>query len=284
MGLPDFHESTFSHGGATRTVFRTGGGPAVVVMHEIPGITPEVAAFGRRVAAQGLTAVLPWMFGSPGKPLSAGYALGQIARACISREFACLAAHRSSPITDWLRALCRQVHRECGGPGVGAVGMCLTGGFALSLMVDPSVMAPVLSQPSLPLFALTRARQEAVGVSPEEMACARERCAAGVPVLGLRFTNDVMVPAGRFRWLRRELGDRFEAIEIDSSPGNPHGIPRSAHSVLTTHLVDREGHPTRAALDRVLTFLRERLKGEGGGRRAGEDVTVGGSSNGPAGQ
>jgi dienelactone hydrolase len=259
MGLPGFGESTFTHANKTRTVFRRGTGPGVVVMHEIPGITPQVAQFAERVAASGLTAVMPVLFGTPGKPPSTGYALGQLVRVCLRREFACLATQRSSPVTDWLRALCRQVHAECGGPGVGAVGMCLTGGFALSLMVDPVVMAPVLSQPSLPLFPITQTRKEALGISPEELVSVKKRCAEGITVLGLRFTGDIMCPAERFQRLRRELGTGFEGMEIDSSKGNPHGIPTRAHSVLTTEFRDQAGHPTREALDRVLALFRERL-------------------------
>lgn len=256
--LPGFDSFPFAHAGAERTVYRRGLGPAVVVIHEIPGITPQVAAFGSRVADAGFTAYLPHLFGTPGKPLSMPYIACEIARACISREFAVLAAHRSSPITDWLRALCRHVHAEHGGPGVGAIGMCLTGNFALALMVDAPVMAPVLSQPSLP-FPLGADRRAGLHVSDAELAVVKQRAAAGCGVLGLRFTEDPAVPAERFDALRRELGSGFEAIEIDSSPGNAFGIPRTAHSVVTTDLVDREGHPTRAALDRVLGFFRERL-------------------------
>jgi dienelactone hydrolase len=135
--------------------------------------------------------------------------------------------------------------------------MCFTGGFALSLMVEPSVMAPVLSQPSLPSFPITRSRKAALGISPEEMAAARERARSGVKVLGLRFTNDWICPAEKFETLRRELGDGFEAIEIDSAPGNPHGIPENAHGVLTDYFVDRERHPTREALARVLDHFRQ---------------------------
>jgi dienelactone hydrolase len=169
-----------------------------------------------------------------------------------------LASNRSSPITAWVRALARRVHEECGGPGVGAIGMCLTGNFALAMMLDDCLLAPVLSQPSLP-FPLGAERRAGLHVSPEELAAARRRAQAGTPILGLRFTHDPMCPPQRFETLRREFGERFEAIEIDSSPGNPHGIPRTAHSVVTKDLVDTEGHPTRAALDRVLGFFRERL-------------------------
>jgi dienelactone hydrolase len=259
MALDGFDSFAFTHDGATRTVYTRGDGPAVVVMHEIPGITPQVAEFGRRVAADGFRVYLPHMFGTPNKAISMPYVLGQMARACISREFAVLASKASSPITDWLRALCRHAHAECGGRGVGAVGMCLTGNFALALMVDPSVMAPVLSQPSLP-FAITGAQRAGLHLSDADLAVAKQRAAQGCTVLGLRFTGDPMVPAERFATLRREFGADFEAVEIDSSAGNPHGIKRSAHSVLTTDLIDAEGHPTRAALDRVLALFRDKLR------------------------
>jgi dienelactone hydrolase len=227
-------------------------------MHEIPGITPQVADFARRVAAEGFTSVLPNMFGTPNRPLSVPYLAQQMTLACISREFHTLAKGHSSPITDWLRALCRETHDQCGGPGVGAIGMCLTGNFALSLMVEESVLAPVLSQPSLP-FGITRAHRAALHVSPEDLATVKKRTEAGCGVLGVRFTHDPMCPPERFETLRSELGAGFEAIEIDSGPQNTNGLSRMAHSVVTTDFVDEEGHPTRAALDRVLALFRERL-------------------------
>lgn len=259
MELEGFESFRFCHAGAERTVYRRGQGPAVVIMHEIPGITPEVARFGRSVADAGFSAWLPWMFGTPGRPLSVPYAAGEMLRACISREFSVLARNASSPITDWLRALCRKAHADCGGPGVGAIGMCLTGNFALSLMLDETVLAPVLSQPSLP-FPITASHREALHLSDADLGVVRKRAAAGCGVLGLRFTADPMCPPQRFERLRRELGSGFEGIEIDSGRGNPYGIGRTAHSVVTADLVDAEGHPTREALDRVLAFFRERLR------------------------
>jgi dienelactone hydrolase len=203
---------------------------------------------------------MPSLFGEPMKPYTNGYAAVEMARACISREFHVLASRRSSPITDWLRALCRAVYAELGGPGVGALGMCLTGNFALALMVDDCVMAPVLSQPSLPL-PLGAERRRGLHLSDADLAVVKRRVRDdGQCVLGLRFTGDRLVPAERFERLREELGAGFEAIEIDSSRGNPHGIAPMAHSVLTEDLVDREGHPTKAALDRTLAFFRERLQ------------------------
>lgn len=257
--LSGFTASTFDHAGTERVVYTRGEGPGVVVMHEIPGITPQVVAFSRRVADAGFFVSMPVLFGEVGRPLGVAYSARQLARACISREFHVLASHRSSPITQWLRALCRAVHAERGGPGVGAIGMCLTGNFALSLMVDEAMMAPVLSQPSLPL-PLGEERSAALHVSPEELAIIKARCAKdpGLKVLGLRFKGDRSCPAARFETLRRELGEQFEGHEIDNKYANPDTIG-PAHSVVTTHLIDEEGQPTRAALDRVLAYFHERL-------------------------
>lgn len=258
--IDGFEQAEFTHAGKTRPLYRAGSGPGVVIMHEIPGLHPTVVEFGRRVVADGFTVFMPDLFGQVMRKMTNGYAVEQMIRACISHEFHVLAARRSSPITDWLRALCRSVHAELGGPGVGAVGMCITGNFALTLMVDDCVMAPVLSQPSLP-FPIGAARRRGLHVSDEDLAVVKRRVREeGQCVLGLRFTGDPLVPAERFDRLREELGSGFEAIEIDSSSGNPDGIPRTAHSVLTEDLVDRDGHPTRAALDRTLAFFRERLR------------------------
>jgi len=257
--LEGFDRFPFTVEYATRRVYHRGEGPAVVVVHEVPGITPAVAGFARRLADAGFSAWLPHLFGTPGKDYSSSYIGGQILRACISREFHVLASRGSSPITSWLRALCRHAHAECGGPGVGFIGMCLTGNFALSMMVDESVMAPVLSQPSLP-FPVSAERRRALHLSEYDLEVVKKRAAAGVGVLGLRFSADAMCPGERFERLRQELGDGFEGIEIDNSPNNPHGIPRSAHSVVTKDLVDEAGHPTREALDRVLGFFAERLQ------------------------
>jgi dienelactone hydrolase len=226
-------------------------------MHELPGLTEETFDFGRRVAYRGFTVYLPLLFGEPSQSASIVNLVKATARVCISREFHILAARQSSPITRWLRALCRQLHRHHGGPGVGAIGMCLTGGFALSMMVDRTVMAPVLSQPSLP-FGLTPGLRAALGVTPEELAAAKERAAEGVTLLGLRFTNDVACPRARFEALRREFGDRFIPIEIES-PDARYRIRRLAHSVLTFDY--RPGdHPTHRAFERVIAFLERSLR------------------------
>ncbi|MEQ8247612.1 MAG: dienelactone hydrolase family protein [Alphaproteobacteria bacterium] len=252
--LHDFTCTPFTYGGKTRPVFSAGSGPGVIVIHEVPGITPEVVRFARWVVEAGFQVAMPSLFGVPGKPKSTAYILSSFARTCISREFKCLAAEETSPITDWLRALCRDLHNRCGGPGVGAVGMCLTGNFALALMMEPSMMAPVLSQPSLPL-PLGRERKRGLHLSKEALAAAQRRTRDGARILGLRFDTDPACPGERFARLRDSFGDRFEEIEI---PGR-YAATRMRHSVLTNDLVDETGHPTLAARDRVLAFLTEQL-------------------------
>ncbi len=257
-GLSDFDRVDTTYLGRTYPVFTKGEGPAVIVIPEIPGLTPDVAGFARRVTDVGCTVVVPSLFGTPGREVSAFYAADAIVRACVSKEFVALATASTSPVTAWLRALADDVHRRCGGPGVGAIGMCLTGGFALAMMVDPVVVAPVLSQPSLP-FPVTRRHRADLGLSPADRDAVVARADAGCDVLGLRFSKDVMSPGARFRTLERLLGDRFIGVEIDSGRGNPYGLSRWSHSVVTGHLVDEPGHPTREALDRVLDFFRDRL-------------------------
>jgi dienelactone hydrolase len=257
--LDGFTETAFTFDGVTRPVYRGGTGPGVVVVHEVPGITPLVADFGRRVIAAGFTVAMPSLLGEPGKPMSAGYVLKSITSVCISKEFAAWAANRSSPVIEWLRALARDLHEQAGGPGVGAVGMCFSGGFALAMAVDDDLLAPVLSQPSMP-FPVGKARSSSLGLSDAELTRVKDRVANdNLCILGLRFSEDRAVPDARWKRYSEEFGDRFIGVDIDSSPGNPHGIKRTAHSVLTEHLVDEPGHPTRDGLDRVLAFFRERL-------------------------
>lgn len=258
--LGTYEKTTFAWDGKERAVYRKGSGPAVLVLAEIPGITPKVLEFADRVVDLGCTAVLPHLFGVPGGEPSPGAIAKAIVPACVSKEFSAWATGKTSAIVEWCKALARQEHERCGGPGVGVVGMCFTGNFALAMLPDTPVVAPVLSQPSLPL-GVTKKAKAGLYLSDADLAKVQDRMAAepDLCVLGLRFTRDPAVPAERFGHLREALGDRFVAVEIDSSKGNPHGNPRLAHSVLTEHLVDEPGHPTRDALEQVLELFRSRL-------------------------
>jgi dienelactone hydrolase len=254
--LANYREFEFSSGAWTRPVYQRGSGPAVIIIHEIPGLHPLVIRFADRVAEAGMTVYLPSLFGEPGRPITTGYGLRVMATAiCIRREFNVWSGGRSSPIVEWLKALARKAHAECGGKGVGAIGMCFTGGYALAMMTEPAVVAPVLSQPSMPIPSGSKKRAESIDASTEEVACAKRRFAEeGLSMIGLRYKSDVMVPEARFELYRREFGDKFEAIELEDKDAAP--AKRAPHSVLTVHL--REDGPSKAAEQRVIAFFRER--------------------------
>lgn len=259
-GLADFTARSVSLLGQEKTVYVAGDGPAVIVMHEMPGITPQVAGFARRVRDAGLAVYLPHLYGDPGRPFSQGYMAHQALRMCVSREFAIFAANRSSPVVGWLKALAAQAHGERGGPGVGAIGMCLTGNFALSMLMEPAVIAPVLCQPSLPAMGAPGG----LHASPEEVAAAKARLEQeDLTLLAYRFEGDRLCPAARFTALEKALGARFSGVSLPDSAGAPDAPIRQPHSVVTYHLIDREGEPTRQALDDIIAFFTNRLRSEG---------------------
>jgi len=253
--LDDFDCRTLTLLGKTRPVYVMGEGPAVIVMAEMPGIYFHVAQFARRVRDAGFTVWMPHLFGTPGRPPSILYGVGSMARACISAEFRAFAANRSSPVVDWLRALAAHAHPLCGGKGVGAIGMCFTGNFALSMMLEPAMLAPVLSQPSLPMF-----RKGGMHIEPEELKQVRERMQnEDLTVLAYRFEGDPFCRAERFAAYEQALGDRFQGRVLPDSAAAK-GTPMPPHSVVTMHLIDEEGEPTRQAVDEILAFFGKRLK------------------------
>ena len=256
--LAGFERFDFDDGRWTREVYRIGSGPAVIVIHEVPGLHPGVLAFARDLADAGLSAWCPSLFGTPAKPVTRGYAIGEILKnICVRRELKVWKDGRSSPIVDWLRALARKAHQECGGKGVGAVGMCFTGGFALAMMTEPVVVAPVMSQPSLPL-----ADKGGLDCSAAELACARKRFRdENLSLLALRFTSDKLVSDARIARLKAEFGDHVEVVELADADAAP-GQPMAPHSVLTLHLhrsIPDSG--TMQARDKVIAFFRDGTRG-----------------------
>jgi dienelactone hydrolase len=256
QALAAYEKFAFTDGPWTRDVYRRGSGPAVIVIHEIPGLHPLVIRFADRVAAAGMTLHLPVLFGEPGRSPSPGYVFASMVGAlCIRREFNAWSLGKSSPIVDWLRALARKAHADCGGKGVGAVGMCFTGGFALAMMTEPAVVAPVLSQPSLPVAVGSSKRAADIDASPEEIACVKRRFTEeGLSMIALRFRSDKSVPDARFATFRREFGASFEAIELEDKDALKGDRP--PHSVLTFHM--KEEGPTKAAEQRVIAFFKQR--------------------------
>jgi len=260
--LDDFEPRAITLDGVTKTVHVAGSGPAVIVMTEVPGISPQVARFARWVRDAGFTVYMPSLFGRDGAVPRAEEGVAVFRRACVSAEFRAFAADEASPVTQWLRALARRAHGECGGPGVGAIGMCFTGNFALSMMLDSSVLAPVLSQPTLPLEA-----PAAIGISAADLAAVRGRLEReDLTVLAYRFEGDKWCRAERFAAYGQALGERFVARVLPDSAAHRDPPPffkhvvASPHSVVTAHLIDEAGQPTIAARDEILGFFAQRLR------------------------
>jgi dienelactone hydrolase len=227
--------------GVRHPTYRKGAGPGVVVIHEIPGLTPAVVGFGEELVEAGYTVVMPHLFGEPGTRMTPVTVAGSLRQVCVSREFTKLATRQTSPVAGWLRSLARDLHAELGGPGVGALGMCFTGGFALAMMVDDAVAAPVLAQPSTP-FAVSRSRSRDLNLSDADLAKVKERAAAGCEVLGLRYLKDPTV-GKRFARLTEEIGEAFIRVEL----------PGKGHSTVTEQR-------SQVAVDAVLEFFAGRLK------------------------
>jgi dienelactone hydrolase len=234
-------------------------------MHELPGMVPECVDLARDIAQEGFRVYMPLLFGEADRAHTTAITISNLAKLCISREIKLFAHRQSSPITNWLRALCRQAHTDCGGAGVGVIGMCLTGGLVLSLLADAAVIAPVMSQLAWPLCA------DDLGLSAVDLERVKQR---GVPILALRFSDDKLCSDQRIETLEREFGPvaevlrdeelcwkrgkNLELMEINSQPGNAAGIPAQAHAVLTID-AGGVGHPTTRVRRRVMEFLRERL-------------------------
>jgi dienelactone hydrolase len=261
--LDDFDPRSITLDGVTKVVHVMGTGPAVIVMTEMPGISPHVARFSRWVRDAGFTVYLPSLFGRDGAVPGVEEGIATFKRACVSAEFRAFASNESSPVTQWLRALARLAHEESGGPGVGAIGMCFTGNFALSMMLEPAMLAPVVCQPSLPMD-----NPAGMNMAPEELAAVRARLEReDLTVMAYRFDGDKHCKAERFAAFAEALGPHFVARVLPDSAANPQTPPffdkvvASPHSVVTAHLIDAAGQPTVAARDEILSFFAHRLRG-----------------------
>ncbi|WP_282696623.1 dienelactone hydrolase family protein [Streptomyces sp. CC208A] len=265
--LDDFACREVEVEGVRKRVHVTGAGPAVVVMPEMPGISPDVARFARWIREAGFSVYVPSLFGVDGAYPRAGAGETVVRRACVSAEFRAFAGGGTSPVVGWLRGLARAAHAERGGPGVGAVGLCFTGNFALSMALEPAVVAPVVNHPSLPL-------DDPAGIELDEAdaAAVAERVRRDrLKVLAYRFENDRWCTGQRFAAYRALLGDAFDGRVLPAEAANTDPPPffrevvGCPHSVVTAHLVDEAGHPTVRARDEIVSFLVERLKGRAAG-------------------
>lgn len=247
--------------GASKAVYVSGDGPAVVLLPEMPGISPDLIRLARWIRDAGLTVYVPSLFGVDGAIPTTEAGEQVMRRACVSAEFRAFAGGGTSPVVAWLRLLARQAHEECGGPGVGAVGLCFTGNFALTMTLEPAVIAPVVNHPSLPLDD-----PAGLELSADDAAAVKERIGRdGLKVLGYRFDNDRWCTGQRFAAYRALLGDAFDGrvLSGDAANRNPpqffRDVVGTPHSVTTAHLVDEEGHPTVEARDEIIAFLTARL-------------------------
>jgi dienelactone hydrolase len=234
-----------------------GAGPGVILLHEFPGVMPTARSFGEHLAAQGFTVVLPLLFGPQSMPPSTRQRTRALVRLCVMREFKAFALDADGEITEFLRSLAEDLAERTPGRGVGIIGMCLTGGFALAATIgSDDLVATVVSQPSLPA-PITPARRRSVGVPAQRL----RRFAEGVPageacVLGLRYSRDRLSPDVRFAALERHLGSAFEVFPLYSGADSVDGTPAAAHSTLTSR---HPGLQEFAARERTFEFLRERL-------------------------
>lgn len=259
--LNEFQSKDYRFLEQSKTVYVAGIGPAVIVLTEMPGISPHVIRFARWLREAGFTVYLPSLFGVDGVEQSADAGSVILKRACVSAEFRAFACDESSPVTQWLRQLAHCAHQECGGLGVGAIGMCFTGNFALTMMLEASMLAPVLCQPSLPFDD-----PAAINMSSEELQAVVARCEReDLSVLAYRFQGDRYCRAERFDAYSRALGKRFVAKVLPDSAANPHPpaffekVVACPHSVVTAHLVDEAGHPTMLARDEIIRFFQLKL-------------------------
>lgn len=251
----DFSHRVIEAEGKRRTVLVSGQtGPAIVIMHEIYGLTPATIRFARWVRDAGFRVYAPVLFGPDDGTAKTRPDLGRLLGLCVSREFTLFADGKTSPIVDWLRAVARTAHAECGGKGVGVIGMCLTGNFALSMAVEPAVLAPVMAQPGLPAN-----KPGGMGVSPDDLAAVQARVRdEGLEVRAYRFAGDDLCRAARFEAFQRALGPAFTGTVLPDEAGNPAGR-KPPHSVFTGDLIDAAGEPTRKAVDEVIGFFRAKL-------------------------
>ncbi|HEX4360147.1 MAG TPA: dienelactone hydrolase family protein [Pseudonocardia sp.] len=245
----------------TKMVHVSGTGPAVIVIPEVPGISPHVARFARWVREAGFTVYMPSLYGRDGDPVDLEVGQATFKRVCVSAEFRAFGAGGSAPVTQWLRALARLAHEECDGPGVGAIGMCFSGNFALSMMLEPSMLAPVLSQPALPLDD-----DAGLQISPDELKIVKQRLdEEDLTVMAYRFEGDRFCTSQRFAAYRQALGDRFVSRVLPDSAANldvPEffkEVVQTPHNVVTVHLIDEAGQPTLKARDEILQFFTRRL-------------------------
>lgn len=225
-------------------IYEKGEGPIIIILQELPGIDQETIKFADKMVAYGFRVVMPHLFGPLGKFAIAG---NLVRLFCIRREFNLFAKKQTSPIVAWLKALCRDAQQRYNVKGVGVIGMCLTGNFAISLMADDSVLASVASQPSLPMFS-----QKSLHMSDQDVSQISERLDEHGPMLSYRFAGDVLCTAAKFDAIDGAFNRDKERIKLTTVHGNK-------HAMLTAHFINEEGSSTQKVLDEIVAYFSKKL-------------------------
>jgi len=247
--MDDFEKYTFSTDKMdgkpmSHDVYSKGNGPVILIIQELPGIGVETLRLADKMVNAGFRVVLPHLFG----PLGKVSFVGNVARLfCMRREFSLFAKHRTSPVVKWLAALCEDSRIRFNVDGIGVIGMCLSGNFALSLMADDAVLAAVASQPSLPVFA-----PGALHLSPEGITVIRDALDAKGAAMAFRFAGDKMCSKAKFQALETAFNGDKNRVELVELPGKD-------HSVLTMHYVDMKDSATDNALQQIIGYFDTRL-------------------------
>ena len=239
-----FSAETISGYKIEHDVYTRGSGPVIVIIQELPGIGQSTLRLADKFIEAGFQVVMPHLFGPIGKTK----VLANLARVfCLRKEFSLFSKNQSSPIVDWLKALCRSIRTEQNINGVGVIGMCLTGNFAISLMADDSVLAAVSSQPAMPFND-----PAALHMSEKDIAEIKSNIDRNRPIKAYRFEHDWMSKKAKFDALNQALNLDKERIQMTTLRGNK-------HSVFTIDFVDQEGHPTHTALKDVMAYFKSSL-------------------------
>ena len=196
--------SPFEHAGMRHDVYRRGTGPAVILIHEAGGLDHSALDIADRLVDQGFRVLAPVIVGTPQPDGSGSSAMVNLLKMCVSREVHVFLTGQTSPIAVWLRALAAAEKGDH--PGVGVIGMCFSGGFAIAAAVDEAVVAAVASQPALPWPILPGAGKD-LGLSREDVVCVRDRFRDGkFGLLVARYRDDRASSKARIESYRTEFG------------------------------------------------------------------------------
>jgi dienelactone hydrolase len=264
--LAGYEQFFFESQGIGHPVYYAGkpGDPMLLLLQEIAGFSPGLLLFAERLTNAGFRVSIPWIFGPFGRRAPVRNAI----RLCVSREFANLREGVSAPIATWMRALAAHLSSSNGGARIGAIGMCLTGAFAIPLVIDPSIAAAVAAQPSVPLSFLhlafgTRARwrMRALNVADATIAEARKRLNAGAArMMAVRCRADRICPREKIERLMQEFPVGLEVREYEE-PDARNRVGERPHATFTKEYriepdAPADHHSRQAFADLVAFFDR----------------------------